>query len=137
MKIEYKKWIMENYPNPNKATSIEAVQTMKKEFSELKIIRGQVLVLEIYDSPPIRVFHCWCETPEGELVDPTAHQFPIPILSYEPLDESRGDPTGGCLYCGGFCYDNENVCSEKCSRDFKDYLEIEEMKEEIELMKKN
>jgi hypothetical protein len=65
--------------------------------------------------------HWWAVTEDGQVIDPTADQFPSP-LEYHPADESRGGPTGRCPNCGGLCYEHRYLCSDACDREYAAYL---------------
>jgi hypothetical protein len=122
--LAYTMWITENYPTKESARRMcaEATIEMLLVFDELKRVRGLASVEEPWDLPPTRTPHWWCVTPEGTIIDPTAHQYPTKILSYEEADESKGPPTGKCPNCGGLCYTQEYLCSDKCSQEYMTYL---------------
>ena len=128
MKEKYAEWIELHYPTPQSALKQcePAVHAMILNFPELTIVRGQAVVEEPHGFIPTKTHHWWCINPEGEVIDPTAHQYPKRILSYEPLDESKRDPTGKCPNCGCISYASTcltPLCSEKCSKEYKKYLE--------------
>lgn len=120
MDKSYQDWIDLHYP-----TSLSArlkckviAHRMATLFPELKVVRGQVSVEEPYGLPSTKTQHWWCVTPEGKVVDPTAHQYPTSVLAYRPLDESKGEPTGKCMNCGGICYEHRTLCSKACEIAF-------------------
>jgi len=123
-KLGYNSWIQDNYPDPQSARlqCLEATEKMVSVFPELKRVRGLAAVKEPHDFPPTRTPHWWCVTPEGSIVDPTAHQYPTHIISYSESDESKGPPTGKCPNCGDLCYDGGYLCSDKCDKEYMDYL---------------
>lgn len=120
----YLDWISDNFPTPESAhcKCREATEEMVEVFPELVRVRGFAVVWEPYGLPPTKAPHWWCETVEGVVVDPTGHQYPTEILHYEPLDESKGEPTGKCPNCGELCYQGRYTCSEKCEEEFIAYL---------------
>jgi len=122
--LAYNSWINANYPTAKSARlqCDEATKEMVNVFAELKRVRGLASVKEPYGLPPTRTPHWWCVTSEGTIIDPTAHQYPTEILSYSEADESKGSPTGKCPNCGGLCYKGNSLCSEKCNREYMDYL---------------
>jgi len=122
--LAYSCWISENYPTPQSARlqCAEATENMVGVFKELKRVRGLASVAEPYDLPPTRTPHWWCVTPEGTIIDPTAHQYPTEILTYSEADESKGPPTGKCPNCGGLCYEGNYLCSKKCDKEYMAYL---------------
>src|SRR5690625_6074281 len=93
--MTYNDWISEHYPTPDSARlrCAEATAEMCDSFPELNRARGHVLVGVQYRP------HWWCESPAGEVIDPTAHQWESPPIVYERL-ESEEEPHGKCMYCG-------------------------------------
>ena len=89
--MTYDEWIhIWRVDHPQAAGSCaHAVQEMVKVFPELKAVRGRALIPGVggftcfeydpealkEDHPPISVFHWWCMTPDGDILDPTADQF--------------------------------------------------------------
>lgn len=86
----------------------EATLEMQTAFPELRRVRGHV---DINERKPWS--HWWLVTPSGEIVDPTARQFPV-ILEYQPWDEARSEPTGKCLNCGDYTFNGAYLCGEVC-----------------------
>jgi len=114
----YQNWIDKNVEIPqNNCESYS--QDMLDTFPELIRVRGH------YDEPCIgKRPHWWLKTKDGLIVDPTAEQFSGPKLYYfyEEWDESQPEPTGKCPNCGGYCYDGLYVCSDKCEKEYSDYI---------------
>jgi len=124
--MKYDQWIEENGPK----TSDEAmgkckkyVDEMKKQFPELEIQAGFYFDAVWGDRQ-----HWWLKTPDGEIVDPTVHQFPAksgknPILySFIPEDER---PIGRCANCGELCYPGAPsgmLCSRRCEIEYCAYI---------------
>jgi hypothetical protein len=121
---KYQEWIEKNYPTSTIARlqCKKACERMIKEFPELKLQMGLVSVDEPYGLPPTKTEHYWCITKSNEIIDPTAHQYPTHILQYDPVDESRGNPTGKCPNCGNICYNGRYVCSNECEIEYQNYL---------------
>lgn len=119
MKSEYKIWIngwlAKNNPY---GKCYEACLEMQKSFPELKLVRGH------YWCPMWDQREHWWLVAGGEIIDPTVSQFPTKGFGadYEPWDESRKEPTGICPNCGGYAYDNNTCCSEKCDREYAAYV---------------
>jgi len=122
--LKYVLWVEMNYPSSQSAylQCAEATERMVEEFPELKRVRGLASVKEPYDLPPTKTPHWWCVTPDGTIIDPTAHQYPTEIESYEEADESKGPPTGKCPNCGSLCYEGNYLCSDKCNDEYMAYL---------------
>jgi hypothetical protein len=120
----YFNWINNKYPTPEKARKqcLEATLDMVYDFPELRRLRGHILVEEPFDLPPTKTTHWWCVDPDGNIVDPTAHQYPTRIIDYLPLDESKGEPTGKCPNCGDLCYEEQYLCTSKCEKEYMIYL---------------
>lgn len=121
---EYSAWINKHYPTPESARLAckEATLEMAYKFPELKRVRGLASVEEPFGLNPTRTPHWWLTDLTGTIIDPTAHQYPTKILSYEEADESLGPPTGRCPNCGGLCYGGRYLCSDKCDHDYMAYL---------------
>ena len=127
MKLEYQKWIDEyltriEYPL---GKCREACKEMVKAFPELKEIRGHV------HCQWGKRAHLWLETDCGEIIDPTASQFPS-IYQYEVWKPGDRVRVGKCMNCGEEIWravDNLDEdhsyygpCSEECFRDLKNDL---------------
>ena len=122
---QYNKWIVENYPTPESARlqCEEATKRMVEAFpNDLQRVRGLACVEEPYGLPPTKTPHWWCVNVYGIVIDPTAHQYPTRILEYHVADESRGGPTGKCPNCGELCYEGRYLCSEKCDKEYMEYI---------------
>lgn len=132
IKSEYKQWIIDNYPTPNSAINLcrEACEKMKEAFPELTLTNGLIQVGTEKDERT----HWWCKDPEGNVVDPTAHQYKIfgmRIVFYNEIDDEhdlRKYPQGKCANCGETYFIGKNnwgdstTCSSKCFQDYCDYL---------------
>lgn len=117
---KYQDWIERCYPTSDsaKCECEEGTKLMSTCFPELTVVRGQISVEEPYGLPPTKTTHWWCVTPDGKVVDPTGHQYPTKILLYEPVDDTKEEPTGKCMNCGDICYKGNNLCSEECKSEF-------------------
>jgi len=122
--LSYNIWVTQNYPTHKEAylQCAEATEKMVKRFPELVRVRGLASVEEPHGFPPTKTPHWWCVTPQGEIVDPTSHQYPTQILDYSEVDEALGSPSGKCPNCGNLCYDGAYLCSPKCDKEYLDYL---------------
>ena len=105
--MTYQEWIDKNYPDGGYGKCAHAATTMTQLFPELILVRGH------YHCPIWgRRQHWWCMTEDGLIVDPTAGQFPSKgIGEYEPWNEEEPEPTGECLYCGEYVYNDHYLCS--------------------------
>lgn len=124
MKTMHLEWVEKHYPTPEKAriACLEATLDMAVAFTDLTRVRGVAHVKEPFDLPPTRAPHWWLVDYEGNIIDPTAHQYPTEILKYDPVDESRGEPTGKCPNCEDLAYGGQYFCSDKCEKSFAEYL---------------
>jgi len=128
--MEYKEWINKNYPDMQSALAKckEASQKMAKVFPELRVTNGfaHFITCEPRD-------HWWCVDKEGNIIDPTAHQFPeylgSPIIEYEEIDENhdaRKFPKARCMNCGEYYYQKPEMKGQmhnaKCESEFINYL---------------
>lgn len=121
MKPEYEKWIKDNVKSVY-CSCLEVTEEMRKKFPELIRVRGHYHCV-LWGRCP----HWWLITAEGEIIDPTASQFPSRGAGYyEPWDESKPEPTGKCLNCGDYCYNGEACCSDQCGKAFSDHCSMTE-----------
>jgi hypothetical protein len=95
---EYAAWIAENVDEPY-GKCREWSRAMASFYPELRVARGW------YDDPIWgQREHWWCVTPAGEIVDPTAAQFPTRgMFPYREITDESEVPTGACLTCGTRC----------------------------------
>jgi hypothetical protein len=110
---EYVGWSFKNVRDPHLAC-VEATLAMVAAFPELSRVRGHYHCPVDGQAHP----HWWCVTAEGTIIDPTADQFASHGQGdYEPYDESKGEPLGKCLDCGGLVYrgDPSPFCSDACA----------------------
>ena len=117
--MTYQEWIDEHYPDYESSYGkcAEATLDMQKVFPELTRVRGHY-----YCSSWGEREHWWLTDKDGNIVDPTARQFPTKGHGvYDPWDESQPEPTGICPNCGEYCYNNDTCCSENCSREYAAY----------------
>ena len=83
-------------------------EKMNKQFPELILTRGHY-----YCAVWGERMHWWLQTTEGEIIDPTATQFPTKGHGvYDQWDETQKEPTGKCPNCGEYCYEGEQVHRE-------------------------
>lgn len=73
----------------------DAVDDMVAAFPELRKVAGHVYC----PAPWGKRGHFWCETEEGQVVDPTAAQFPG-IFRYEEWQPGSEVYAGHCMDCG-------------------------------------
>lgn len=101
----------------------EATAEMKAVFKELDIVRGHVWCAWGQRS------HFWCVDPKGNIVDPTADQFPGGVGEYMPWKPGDAVRVGKCMNCGDEIWrpvrtlDEEpqhaSVCSEECEQKLR------------------
>jgi len=110
---EYLAWIAANV-SATYGCCKEVTERMAEAFPELHRIRGHYYC-------PIwgERAHWWLLSPTGEVVDPTADQFPSKGCGhYEPWIEGDPEPTGRCANCNELVYDGNTCCSDACSREY-------------------
>ena len=98
----------------------KATQEMVEAFPELERVPGHIYVMGWG-----RRAHWWCEDPNGNVVDPTASQFPGGVLHYESFEPGHEVRTGRCMNCGEDLYEvvhdlsqeprRRTFCDDRCS----------------------
>jgi len=106
----FRSWIAERYPTPQSAKlqCAEATTAMVAAFPTLRRVRGHAMIG--IDFRP----HWWCLTPEGEIIDPTAHQWAAPPVFYDAMPEDAEEPCGKCISCGDLLYRSRGADSYIC-----------------------
>lgn len=121
MEQKYADWIKAKNITQQSAYGACAEMTleMNKAFPELIRVRGWYED-PIWDDRE----HWWLKTPTGEIVDPTAIQFPTKGHSTyrEFVEGVDKEPTGKCPECGEWCFDGADLCSKECERSYLAYL---------------
>jgi hypothetical protein len=124
MKQKYQRWTSEHFKEINTTNGYgrckEVSEEMAKAFPELIVVRGYVQTLFGKRG------HWWLKTEEGEIVDPTAKQFPG-IFSYEEWKDGMEIRLGRCFNCGeeiwGQPEDRSYFCNDECAKSAAKYLE--------------
>lgn len=118
--VEYQAWIDANAPRDAKGKCREVAERMVRQFPELG-------VYGCYEADGRG--HAWCLTPEGKVVDPTAHQFAGGggEYDYSGAEPAENLPIGRCLNCGELCYSTEDrhdreFCSSGCREAYGRYV---------------
>lgn len=118
--MTYADFIAEHWPDRQSAYGRcqDAAAAMAAQFPELTLTRGHYYCTSWGERQ-----HWWCVGPSGEIVDPTAIQFPSAGQGvYVPWVEGEKEPTGRCPNCGGYVYDGGTVCSDECARSYEAYI---------------
>ena len=123
MKPEYQAWIDayvstfskdENGQPRTRGSCGHAAKMMILSFCELRRVPGHAFT-------PVGVSdHWWCETPDGEIVDPTVSQFWPWMPDYSEWPRNEPIPIGKCMNCGMLCYPDSpdrNACTEQCYKE--------------------
>lgn len=128
MKQEYQDYIDKITHRQAYGHCYERCMEMKKEFPELIHCKGWYYEAIWNEDRE----HHWLKTESGEIIDPTAKQFPTNgALTAEYREYKAGDKVriGCCAYCGedimGFPEEGNNpptVCSETCHKAYVNYL---------------
>ena len=109
MDERYAEWIAKNVADPL-GTCAEVTERMAAVFPDLKRVRGHY-----YCTAWGERAHWWLVTDAGDIVDPTAAQFPSRGHGhYEPWNEGDEEPTGKCANCGEYTYGSAYTCSDDC-----------------------
>jgi len=126
MKAEYKKWIdtfrkMNPFPYGMCKHTAELMHT---QFPELIIVPGNVETIDGKEG------HWWLKTSDGEIIDPTRHQFRGPLV-YEAWTPDSLVQIGKCMNCGDEiwrkvptlnAYYHQDFCNKECENDFMEDL---------------
>lgn len=109
MNPEHEAWIAANVTETF-GKCREVTEQMAAAFPELRRVRGHYYCASWGERE-----HWWLVDAEGEVVDPTAAQFPTRGAgAYVEWEKDRKEPTGMCPNCGEYCYDGHYFCSERC-----------------------
>lgn len=126
MKPEYRAWIKATYPTTREALGecMIGAKAMGIAFPELRVTNGFVTILG--DLEPRQ--HWWCVTPDDQVVDPTAIQYPL-IMDYEEIDDghpARNYRQARCHDCGEYYYETPELKgtmhTPECERAYMAYL---------------
>lgn len=119
----YAKWIYENVKGTGLAQCGHYTALMNAAFPELRRARG-LYYCYFWGTRT----HWWLIGPNGEIVDPTAAQFPSQGTGrYEELTDEEVEakvPMGRCANCGDDIYKggySSMLCSKECAADYAAY----------------
>lgn len=116
MQDRYREWIAQNVEETYGKCQ-EVTEAMAAAFPDLIRVRGHYYCFLWGERA-----HWWLVDEAGDIVDPTAAQFPSKGAGeYVPWDESAPVPTGMCPNCGELVYGGESVCSEACGTAYVAY----------------
>lgn len=123
MKREYSNWIKTNVNQETHGYGEchEVSHAMAAVFTELTVKKG------FYHCHSWgRRTHWWLVDEDGQIVDPTARQFPsagrgdYQAISDDELPELV--PTGRCMDCGDDVYKGATFCNRSCENSYAAYL---------------
>ena len=129
MSDEYLQWAMKNYPDYKAALGQckKAVFEMKKEFPELEITNGYAHFIGIE-----KRMHWWLKDKKGQIIDPTAHQYPeylgSHIVEYEEITDNhdaRKYEQAKCPNCGEYYFVKPEIKymhNQSCEEQYMKYL---------------
>jgi hypothetical protein len=113
----YRDWISKNVTETY-GYCAEVTEQMAKSFPELRRVRGHY-----YCTVWGERGHWWLVDEEGNVVDPTADQFPSKGNGvYVEWDDSLPEPSGMCPNCGDYCYDGNYFCSKHCESSYTAFV---------------
>ncbi len=116
--MNYQDWITENVKDDGYGQCREVTEAMVAAFPELTRVRGHYYCWQWGERE-----HWWLVDPSGEIIDPTERQFPSKGHGeYVPWPEGAPEPTGMCPNCGGYSYDGNTCCSDRCSNAYLAYI---------------
>ena len=119
MQQAYENWIAVNVKDTYGNCVFVTLQ-MQKAFPSLIRVRGHYHC-PVWGKRP----HWWLKTDSGEIVDPTASQFPSQGGGrYVEWVEGSEEPTGKCLNCGDYVYRFSTHCSEKCEQETRVFMAL-------------
>lgn len=117
MSSRYTAWIRTHVPSPEYAfgNCLTVTKKMQEAFPELTTVYGNYYCL-VWG----KRWHQWLVTPAGEIVDPTAQQFPSRGTGEYVARTQNELPVGKCANCGEEYYEHYDgtVCSERCGNEF-------------------
>lgn len=119
MKPEYAAWIKANVEGDGFGLCKMYARRMTEAFPELRLVRGHYTCTAWGERG-----HWWTVTAAGEVVDPTAGQFPSAGAGvYVEFTGSDAElPTERRPNCGESCYHGKNFCSDACGRSYVAWL---------------
>src|SRR5262249_55639991 len=125
MDRRYRRWIARHVIGDGYGKCREVTEAMAAAFPELERVRGHYVCPQVGERE-----HWWCETRDGDVVDPTAAQFPSGgDGTYLPWSEGQPEPVGKCRCCGGYVFIQSkwapSLCSAACAVEMLAYLEKE------------
>jgi hypothetical protein len=103
LKQEYIDWIQNYCSERNGIVSgccISSTTEMVRAFPELKQVKGWALLLNRGLAE-----HAWCETEDGEVIDPTVSQFQSSVIEYKAWQPGDTVCVGRCMNCGEYIYE--------------------------------
>lgn len=106
----YDKWIATNVSDPF-GTCQQWTWAMVETFPTLRPARGWY-----HEIGGPSHCHWWCVAPDGEIVDPTRHQFDL-AGDYQEITDPNDLPTGACLGCGGPTFHGDQMCCGACAEE--------------------
>lgn len=118
--LTYQQWIKDNVSGDGYGQCNIITLQMAKAFPELIRVRGHYYCM-IWGERT----HWWLITWDGEIIDPTAAQFPSKGAGvYVPWGEDEKEPTGRCLNCGDLVYTGGVFCSDNCEIETRCHMGV-------------
>jgi hypothetical protein len=112
----YREWIAANVNGTGYGECAEVTEAMAAAFPELRRVPGHY-----YCHTWGERAHWWLVAPDGQIIDPTAQQFPSAGLGEYVEWDGSPLPTNPCANCGEPVYDGSAVCGEECHRAYVAY----------------
>lgn len=95
MNHKYQRWVDNQVGPYTRGMCGKCTEQMTQRFPELKRCSGWAI-----DACGQMYEHYWCETEDGEIVDPTVSQFLFKIVTYRYFVPGDVIKVGKCLECG-------------------------------------
>lgn len=110
------RWIAEHVQGDPTGKCAEVTAEMAEAFPWLRRVRGHYFCVVTGRDHP----HWWMQDADGQVIDPTASQFPSNGAGIYTEHEGP-EPSGKCPNCGGYVYDGGTVCGDMCARQYEAY----------------
>lgn len=110
----YQAWVDANVPDQCAGLCVDITTQMQAAFPELRRVRGHFICPLNGD-----ISHWWLETADGQVVDPTGHQF---AYAGGYREYTGPEPTGQCLDCGALLFNRGTFCNEECARSSFEFI---------------
>lgn len=117
MKIKYREWI-DTHVGACELGDEKVTLNMQSRFPELHRVYGYY-----YSGTGTIRRRWWLVDEDDEVIDPTAHHLPcLGTGTYNAWDNPRLEPSGVCVNCGRWRYDDDWFCGDSCRDQYTDFV---------------